>query len=627
MESRGAALSTSVLSTERDRSRVPDAFLWDLTPVYPDFAAWTRAKDAFVQELPRIDAFRGTLGNSAGTLRDCLECIAGLTKTYARLYTYAAAHADIDTKDAGFLARQQEITQIGTDMSSRAAFVEPELLRLGKESISAFLAAEPGLAVYRHMLDDVLRRKEHTGTESEETLIAEAGLMADSSGSIYTVFSNADFPFAEVTLSDGKTVKLDKAAFPLYRTVPNREDRKKVFSAYFGRLHEYRRTFGTQLYAEVKKNLFYRRARKYDSCLHSALHAHNISPDVYHALIANVREAIPVFHRYLDLRRRLLGVETLHYYDLYAHVVPDLTLEYDFSKARGLILDSIRPLGEEYRTVAQRAFGERWMDVYPSEGKIGGAYSNGAVYDVHPYILLNYNGKYDDVSTVTHELGHTMHSYFSNSRQPYATSQYSIFVAEVASTFNEALLLEHMLKTVTDPRVRLTLLVNYLDGLKATLFRQTQFAEFELRIHETAEAGQSLTGDSLEELYGGLTREYYGHDRNVCIVDDGVQAEWAGVPHFYYNFYVFQYATSLTASSALSEMVLAGDQNALRRYIELLSSGGSDYPIELLRRAGVDMTTPDPFRMLMKRMERAMRQAEEILPAATVRPDISPEAS
>jgi oligoendopeptidase F len=595
-------------------------FLWDLTPVFPDFAAWRRGKEALVKDLPRTDAFRGALGNSAATLRQCLEFVSDLSKSFARLYTYASAHADIDTRSAEFLACQQEMSQIGTEMSTRTAFLEPELLRLGRERIGEFLAADPGLETFRHMLEDVLRRKDHTGTESEEHLIAEAGLMADSSGSIYTVFSNADFPFAEIALSDGKTVKLDKAAFPMYRAVPNRDDRKKVLEAYFGKLHEYRRTFGTQLYGEVKKNLYYRRVRRYPSCLDAALHPHNISPEVYRGLIDSVREALPLFHRYLDLRRRLLGVDVLHYYDLYAHVVPDLRMEYEFAEAKELVLASIVPLGEEYQKVAAQSFAERWMDVYPGEGKIGGAYSNGAVYDVHPYILLNYNGKYDDVSTVTHELGHTMHSYFSNSRQPYATSQYSIFVAEVASTFNEALLLEHMLKTVTDARIRLSLLMNYLDGLKATLFRQTQFAEFELRIHELAESGESLTGDSLEALYGELTRVYYGHEQQVCIVDDLVPAEWAGVPHFYYNFYVFQYATSLTASSALSEMVLQGDRTATERYMELLSAGGSDYPIALLRRAGVDMTTSEPFRLLMQKMERAMAEVEGLLRGMRTQP-------
>lgn len=606
-------MSAPPSATDRDRSKIPAVYTWDLSHVYPSIDAWREARDTLTALFPRIDEFRGTLGSSAARLRECLDLTASIGKTYARLYTFVSAQADIDTRDATFLALQQEIGQIGTDLATRTAFIEPEILGLDRPRIDAFLAADPGLGIHRMMLDDVLRRKDHTGTEAEERLIAEAGLMAESPGAIYTVFSNADFPFATVTLNDGTEVKLDRAAFPLYRTVPDREDRRKVFEGYFNRMNDYRRTIGTQVYAEVKKNMFYQRARRYPSCLHSALHAHNIPVDVYHALIASVHEALPLFHRYLDLRRRLLGVDQLHYYDLYAHVVPDVDLRYTFEEARDLILASLAPLGEDYRTVAARSFAERWMDVFPSEGKIGGAYSNGAVYDVHPYILLNYNGKYDDVSTVTHELGHTMHSHLSNTVQPYPTSRYSIFVAEVASTFNESLLLEHMLRTVTDPKVRLSLLVDYLDGIRATLFRQTQFAEFELRIHEQAENGTSLTGDSLHALYGALTREYYGHDAGVCIVDPCVDAEWAGIPHFFYNFYVFQYATSLTASAALSEMVLAGDRDATRRYIELLSAGGSEYPIELLRRAGVDMTTGEPFRKMMQKMERAMVEVEHIL--------------
>lgn len=604
-------MSTDVYSTERDRSKIPERYIWDLSPVFADMNAWTAAKNALVDRLGAIDAYRGTFAGGARHLRACLTLLDDVSKTYARLHTYAQSYADIDTKDASFLAAQQEISQLGTDFASRAAFVEPEILALGGERIEAYLDAEPDLAPYRHMLFDILRRKEHTGTEAEEQILAEAGLMADSAGSIYTVFSNADFPFPEITLGDGTTVRLDKAAFPLYRTLPNREDRQKVFAAYFGRLNEYRRTFGIQLYSEVKKNLFYRRTRKYPSCLAAALHGSNIPLDVYHALIANVHDAFPIFHRSLDLRRRMLGVETLHYYDLYAPVVPQNDAHYTFDEARDLVLTSIRPLGDAYTGVATRAFDERWMDVYPSDGKIGGAYSNGAVYDVHPYILLNYNGKYDDVSTVTHELGHTMHSYLSNRDQPYVTSRYSIFVAEVASTLNEALLMEYMLRTVTDDRIRLSLLMDYLDGIRATLFRQTQFAEFELRIHESAEAGQSLTGDSLNTLYGELARVYYGHDRSVCTVDEGVDAEWAGIPHFFYTFYVYQYATSLTASAALSEMILAGDADATRRYLTLLSAGGSDYPIGLLQKAGVDMTTAEPFRMMMRKMERVMAEAEQ----------------
>ena len=606
-------MSAPPFATERDRTKIPEVYTWDLSPVYPSINDWNAAKERFVARFPEIDAFRGTLGSSAQRLRACLDLTSDIGKEYSRLYTFVSAQADIDTRDSTFLALQQEIGQIGTDLGTRTAFIEPEILTIDRALIDRFFTEEPGLAIHRMAIDDVLRRKDHTGTEAEERIIAEAGLMAESAGAIYTVFSNADFPFAEVTLSDGQTVKLDRAAFPLYRTLPDREDRRKVFEGYFGKMNEYRRTIGTQLYGEVKKNLFYQRARKYPSCLHSALHAHNIPVGVYHALIDNVHGAFPVFHRYLDLRRRLLGVDTLHYHDLYAHVVPDVTLAYTFWEARDMILASVAPLGEAYQKVAARAFAERWMDVFPSDGKIGGAYSNGAVYDVHPYILLNYNGRYDDVSTVTHELGHTMHSYLSNAAQPYATSRYSIFVAEVASTFNEALLLEHVLKNVTDRNIRLSLLIDYLDGIRATMFRQTQFAEFELRIHEAAEKGESLTGDSLNALYGELTRAYYGHDKGVCTVDPYVDAEWAGIPHFFYNFYVFQYATSLTASAALSERVLAGDRDATQRYLALLSSGGSDYPIELLRKAGVDMTTAEPFNAQIRKMERAMAEVEKLI--------------
>jgi len=597
---------------DRNRANIPETLTWDLTPVYNDFAAWKEAKAHLLKEAEKLPSFRGKLHESAESLLGCFELATSISKLFARVSSYASSHADIDTRNAEYLAFQQEIGQIGTDIGAQTAFIEPEILKMDHDTIERFIAAQPRLQIYRQSLDDILRRKDHTGSESEEKLIADAGLMADSSGGIYTVFSNADFPFATVTLHDGSSVKLDKAAFALHRTTPYRDDRRAIFAAYFGALNAYRRTFGIELYSEVKKNLFYQRARKYSTCLHSALHGPNIPVDVYHALVRSARENLPTLHRYLSLRQKLLGVDQLHYYDLYVPVVPELDLTYSFEEAGELILASLAPLGDEYVQVSRRAFAERWMDVYPSEGKIGGAYSNGAVYDVHPYILLNYNGKYDDVSTVTHELGHTMHSYLSNRTQPYPTAHYSIFVAEVASTFNEALLMEHMLKTVTDKRVRLSLLVNYLDGVRATLFRQTQFAEFELQIHEQVERGETLTGDTLSALYDGIARIYYGHDRGICTIDEEIKAEWAAVPHFYYNFYVYQYATSLTASAALAEMVLSGDRDATRRYLKLLSAGGSDYPIALLREAGVDMTGPEPFALMMKRMNRVMDEVEKI---------------
>ena len=309
----------------------------------------------------------------------------------------------------------------------------------------------------------------------------------------------------------------------------------------------------------------------------------------------------------------MLGVTQLHYYDLYAPLVNEVDLDYSFEDSQRTVLASLTPLGDEYMAVVIKGLNEQWVDVYPTEGKRSGAYSNGAIYDLHPYILLNYNGKYEDMRTLAHELGHTMHSYLTNKTQPYATSGYSIFVAEVASTFNEDLLMDYMLKNIKDDDVRLSLLGNYLDGIRGTVFRQTQFSEFELKIHELTERGESLTGDLLNTLYDAITKKYYGHDKGICIIDDEAKAEWANVPHFYYNFYVYQYATSFTASAALSEQVLAGDRLALKRYLDLLSAGGSDYPINLLKEAGVVMTTSMPFEFTMRKMNRIMDEIEKIL--------------
>jgi oligoendopeptidase F len=607
-----AATSVGV-SQERDRSKVPDRDKWDLTHIYPTDDAWRKAKEQLVAEIPKIESFKGTLGKSAQQLVACLDLASTLTKELNRLSSYAGMSSDQDTRESKYLAMQQEMSQIFATFGAKAAFIEPEILKIHKATVESFLKQEKKLSIYEHYLDDILRRQAHTGTEGEEKIIADAGLMSDAAQSIYDIFTDADFPSPEVIVSDGQSVRLTKAAFALQRTLPNREDRKKVFAAFFGKLNEFQRTFGTELNAEVRKNMFYTRARKYNSSIEAALDASNIPVQVYHNLVKSVNDNLSTFHRYLNLRKRILGLAELHYYDLYAPLLSTVDLTYPVEEAQKHILASLAPLGEDYLALINKAFNERWIDLFPTDGKRSGAYSNGSAYDVHPYMLLNYNNKYDDMSTLAHELGHTMQSYCSNKNQPYPTSQYPIFVAEVASTFNEALLIDHMLKSISDDRVRLSLLGNYLEGIKGTIFRQTQFADFELRMHEKAERGESLTGDALNELYMEITKKYYGHDKGVCIVDDEIKAEWAYIPHFYYNFYVYQYATSFTASAALSEQVLAGDKVATKRFLEFLSSGSSDYPISLLKRAGVDMTTSGPFDLTMKKMNRVMDEMEKIL--------------
>ncbi len=597
----------------RNRNEIPAQDTWDLSHLYASDEAWKQEKDRLIKLIPGLAAFRGTLASSSKQLCSCLDAVTGLTRNLARLHSYASMKSDQDTRESMYLAMTQEVSQVWSDFSSAVSFLEPEILKMDPGSIENFLRNEKGLSIYRHYILDLQRRMAHTGTEGEEKIIAEAGLMADGPQNIFSIFSNADFPHPEVTLANGTTVKLDKAAFSYHRASNNREDRKKIFSAFFGRIGEYRRTYGTQLNAEVKKNMFYARARKYDSCLSSALDGNNIPKEVYHSLVQNVNQNLPTFHRYLRLRKKMMDIDRLHYYDLYAPLVAGVDLRYSVTEAEQHILESLKPLGEEYLTVSAKAFQERWIDMYPNEGKRSGAYSNGSAYDVHPYMLMNYNGKYDDMSTLTHELGHTMHSYFSNKHQPYPTANYSIFVAEVASTLNEALLIDTMLKHIKDDGVRLSLLGNFLEGIKGTVFRQTQFSEFELKIHQMAEQGEALTGDSLDTLYLGLTKKFYGHDEGICHIDEEIRSEWAYIPHFYYNFYVYQYATSFTASSALSEKILAGEREAIETYLRFLSSGGSDYPINLLKNAGVDMTTPEPFALTMKKMNRVMDDMEEIL--------------
>lgn len=613
------ALNLSATSTlpaqseERERTNIPDEHKWDLTAVYSSDAAWRAAKQDLASALPKLRQFQGALASSAASLAAALELQADLDKELSRLYVYAAMKSDEDTRVSTYQAMQQEMIQLASMLGTESAFVEPEILKIDDETIRRFLSEDPRLVVYRHYLEDIARRRAHTLTNTEERLLAGASVMASGPSSAFGIFADADFPYPSVTLTDGKTVKLDKAAFALHRASPSRPDRQKVMETFFSAIGKYRATFGSLMNSNVQTSVFYAHARNYETSLQASLDSPNIPVSVYSRLIEGVGRDLSSFHRYLKLRERMLGISELRYYDLYAPLVPSVESKYPVDVAKRNILAALAPLGTEYADITRQAFTQRWIDMYPNEGKTSGAYSNGGAYDVHPYMLLNYNGKYDDMSTLAHELGHTMHSYFSNKTQPYALSSYSIFVAEVASTFNEALLLDYMLKQIKDDATRLSLLGNYLESIKGTVFRQTQFAEFELRMHEMVEKGQPLTGDSLSELYDEIVKKYYGHAQGVCVVDDYIAAEWAMIPHFYNSFYVYQYATSFTASSALSEKVLAGEPGSTDRYLKFISAGKSKYPIELLQDAGVDMTTDEPLQLTVKKMNRVMDEMEKLL--------------
>lgn len=603
----------AAVSQTRDRAQIPEKYTWDLTPVYPSEEAYQKAKGAMVAKFDQILTYKGKLGQSSNQLYACLNLNSEISKEASRLYSYVSFKSDLDTRDTKYLGMRQELSQLLTDYSTKAAFIQPEILEIDPAKLNKFIASKKELKVFEFYIKDLLRSKAHLLSEKEEKIIAETGLFAGAPSTIYSLFSNAEFPFPEIVLSDGKKVKIDLATFATLRALPVRADRELVFNSLFGKIYDFRRTFGATMDANIKRHLFTAHVRNYNSCLEASLDANNIPTEVYQALIKNVNDNLATFHRYLKIKQQMLGVDTLKYTDLYAPVVKDLDLSYPIETAQTLILEALQPLGSDYTKTVQKAFDERWIDVYPTPAKRSGAYSNGSVYDVHPYILLNYNEKYDDVSTLAHELGHTMHSYYSNKTQPYPLSDYSIFVAEVASTFNEVLLFHDNLNKITDPNQKLTLLMNYLDGIKGTVFRQTQFAEFELRMHEMAERGEQLTGDSLTELYKQIVRAYYGHDKGVCYVDDIISIEWAYIPHFYYNFYVYQYATSFTAATALAKKVMENDKTARSNYLKFISSGGSDYPINLLKKAGVDMTTADPFTLTMKEMNWVMDEIEKVL--------------
>lgn len=605
--------SNQVLSQTRDRSEIADQYKWDLTDLYPSEEAFQKAKDATVKKFDGILDFKGKLTKSPQNLLNGLDYHTAIIKEMMRLSSYAGKLSDLDTRDSKYLAMRQEISQLFTQYNSKSSFIDPEILTMNKKKIDKFLTKEPKLEVYKFYLYDLLRSKEHMLSAKEEKIVAEAGLITGASESIYGIFKNADMPYPTVTLSNGKEVLVDQAGYGRYRASANREDRKKVFEVFFGKFNDFRRTFGTEMDANVKSHLFYTNVRNYDNTLETALDANNIPVKVYYSLIDNVNKNLDSFHRYLNIKRRMMGLDTLYYYDLYAPAVKDIDAEYDYDKAKKMILNALKPLGNDYVKIIKEAFDNRWIDVYPTPGKRSGAYSSGSAYDVHPYILLNYNNLYNDVSTLAHELGHTMQSYLSNKNQPFPTAMYPIFVAEVASTLNEVLLFNYVYNKTTDDDTKLALLMEYLDGVKGTLFRQTQFAEFELRMHEMAEKGEQITGDSMSELYKNIVRRYYGHDQGICIVPDYINVEWAYIPHFYYNYYVYQYSTSFTASTALAERILNKEPGAVDKYINFLSAGGSKYPIELLKDAGVDMTTSVPFDKTMKMMNWAMDEIENIL--------------
>jgi oligoendopeptidase F len=603
-----------------ERANVPEKLKWNTADLFASEDAWYQAKDAVAARVPKLADFQGRLGESADVFYTALSSMIAVDQDLTKLRVYSGMRGDEDTRLAKPMEMNQVIDQLAVQFSSTTAYVQPEILALGAERVNGFIAADPRLAPYQPYLDEILRYAPHTLSAPEEKVASQAEIMADNAGRAYRTFKDADLPYPEITLSTGEKVRLDAQAYTRYRASTNRADRDQVFQAFFSSFKGFERTLGTTLDGEVKAHLFNKDVHKYGSCLEASLFNSNVPVSVYRQLISDVHTNLPTLHRYLRLRQRMMSVDTLRYEDLYAPIIRKVDLRYTPEQAMEMTLQAAAPLGPAYVATLKSGFENRWVDFIPTTGKRSGAYSTGA-YGVHPYQLQNFTGLYEEVSTLAHESGHSMHTYLSDQKQPYITHDYKTFVAEVASTLNENLLLHYMLRQTRDKDTRLFLLGSSLDGLRTTLFRQTLFAEFELKIHERAEQGEPLTGEKLSELYLGLVKDYYGDAQGVCRVKDLYGIEWAYIPHFYYNFYVFQYATSITASAQIAANMRA--DAALKKpvtksrdaYLAMLSSGSSKYPIDLLKGAGVDMTTSAPFNAAIKEMNGIMDEMEKLLAA------------
>ncbi|HYR35148.1 MAG TPA: oligoendopeptidase F [Burkholderiales bacterium] len=599
--------STVLAAAERSEDR------WNLGDMYPSVKAWQDDAAKLEAQLKSFAGCRGKLGESPQRLKSCLDAYADFTKRFARLETYSSQLLAEDTGSAESLELQDKARHLGAKREQAISFLKPEILRLGRAKVEALLKKDRSLAVYRHYVDDIVRMAAHTLDSKGEGIVANFELSEGAAGSTYQILSNAELPWPTVRLSDGKEVLLDQSAYTEYREAHNRDDRKKVFDAFWGKWKEFERTFGVTLHESLKKDTVYTRVRKYPSTIGRSLDRDRLPTAVYETLIAEANKGLPTLHRYFRLRARMLGLKEgeMRYYDIYPPLV-ESSLNYPLEQGKAMTLEAVKPLGERYVAAMQKGFNERWMDVYPRPRKQSGAHMAGSAYDVHPYVLMNYSDNYESVSTLAHEWGHAMHSHFSNAAQPFINSDYATFVAEIASTFNEALLLEHALKTAKTDDERLLYLGSALENLRGTFFRQAMFAEFERDIHARVDKGEALSGKRLSEMYGEILRRYHGEREGVVKIDDLFTVEWAYIPHFYYTFYVFQYATSISASSLLADSVLKGEPGARERYLKLISAGGSDYPYELVKAAGVDLASPAPYQAVIRRMNRVMDEIEAI---------------
>lgn len=598
------------MSEERipKRSEVPEQFKWALEDIYATDEKWTEDLQKLKAMPERIAAFKGRLSESADTLYDFMQLSDEISVLCDSLGNYAQRRSDEDTANAKYQGFIGQLMNAYVAVNSAGSFETPEIISIEEDKLQEFYEDKPELKLYKRALDKLRRKKAHILSEAEEKILALTGEMGQSPENIYSMFSDADLRFPDAVDKDGKAHQVTHGSYiPLVQS-EDRVLRKSAFESMYGTFDKFKNTCAATLSAQIKAVNFYAKARRYDSSLEAALDGTEVPVSVYKNLIEAVHDNMHYMYDYVALRKKLLGVDELHFYDLYTPVVPDADMKITFEEAKETVLKALAPMGEDYLAILKEGFENRWIDVYENEGKTSGAYSAGA--RVHPYVLLNHKDTLNCMFTLAHEMGHAIHSYLSNKNQPVVYSDYVIFVAEVASTCNEALLMQYLLKNTEDKKQRAYLINYFLEQFRTTLYRQTMFAEFELKINEMVAAGESLTAEGLNELYGELNKLYFG---DGIVLDDEIKLEWARIPHFYYDYYVYQYATGYSAAIALSQRILKYGEPAVKDYIGFLKGGCSTDPISLLKGAGVDMATTQPinealamFGELVKEMEEAM---------------------
>ena len=593
------------------RSEVEKKYTWAMEDLYASDELWQEEYDKIKDMIEDVLEYQGRLSKSGDLLLGFLKLSDQIKMLMERVYVYARQKYDEDTANPKYQDLLNKGNVLLVQLQSALSFATPEILSISDDVMASYKIETEELKKYEFYLNDILRLKPHILSAEMEEILAEAGEVAEAPSQIYSMFNNADIKFPKIKGEDGELVQITHGRFIQLLESKDRRVRKDAFEGVYGAYNNFRNTLAASFSSNVKQESFFAKARRYDSTLEMALDSGNIPTSVYTNLIEAVHDNIDLMHRYVSIRKRLLGVDELHMYDLYTPLVQDVDMKIPYEEAKQIVSEGLRPLGEDYQKILQEGFNNRWIDIYENENKRSGAYCSGA-YGTHPYVLLNYNDNLSNVFTLAHEMGHAIHSYYSDKTQPYVYAGYKIFVAEVASTCNEAILIDHMIKNTDDKKEKAYLINHFLEKFKGTLYRQTMFAEFEMITHRMVEEGESLTADSLCKVYHDLNEKYFGDN---IVVDSEIDMEWARIPHFYRAFYVYQYSTGFSAAIALSRRILNEGQPAVDDYIRFLSSGSSNYPIELLKEARVDMSTKEPVNQALGLFKELLDQMEELMDA------------